>query len=241
MPNLPTFSPIELQLMTDCALQYHFWQQTKPPPVPPQEQAVRNTLQYLHAGGGPHRLNLPHTLRHLEAQLAALPPVDAPLITAGRQIVAAYHRQLREEWPKIIASNELLSLIISLPRAGICCEATIDRLDKEPDGGITAIILEPTTTAPEQPFTPEDNIEATMLHALVASAYPRKRPVRLVKRRLYHHHTQTLELTERIYRRNLEKMKRQVQAWLDGELLARPGTHCAGCPFQWNGCPVYQT
>lgn len=238
MAHLPTFTPAELASMVDCSLQYHFWRQSANHPPDPLNTVVLDTIQHLHAGGGPNRLNLPATLRFLASQLANSPSQDQNLITAARQMVATYHRRLRDEWPRIIAANELLTLNIALKRTPIRCEMVIDRVDKEDDGGISAIRLI-TDTEPMSDFLPEETIEATMWHALIAAAYPGKRPVRLVKRWLFHNQEERLQLTENAYRQNLEKIKNRANLYLEGEILARPGSHCEVCPFQYNGCPIY--
>ncbi len=230
----PVFSPNQIQRIADCSLLQHFWTQS-PPPENAVSRAILKTIRQLHAGGGPHRLNLPATLRILAQQL----PADLPAagITAARDIVARYHRQLRSEWAQIIASNEPLAMNLPLPHGVIRCETVIHRLDKTADGGITAIKLIPT----EKPAAPieSDSIEATMLHALTAAAYPHRRPVRVAFRWLRYDRTDTLELSENIYRRNLHRLKTRMQAWLDGEILARPGLHCETCPFKGAGCPLY--
>lgn len=231
----PSFTPTELALLVDCSLQYHFWRQTAASADNAPESAVLATIQRLHAAGGPLRKNLPATLR----DLAELTPVSNPHDQAvARQMIANYHRRLREEWPGVIAANEQLSLSISLPRGAFWCEAVIDRIDREADGGVTAIELI-TTTTPVEPFSAEDNIEATMRHALAAAAYPHKRPVRLGRKWLWYDQSQVLQLAEQEYRHNLQRVKERVTAWLGGEILARPGLHCQNCAFKYSGCPLY--
>lgn len=233
----PSFTPIELALLVDCSLQYHFWRQTALPLQITPASAVLETIQRLHAAGGPQRKNLPATLR----DLAELTPAGDPRDQAvARQMIANYHRRLREEWPGVIAANEQLSLSISLPRGTFLCETVIDRIDREADGGVTAIELI-TIAGPVEPFSAEDNIEATMRHALTAAAYPHKRPVRLSRKWLWHDQAQLLQLAEQEYRRNLQRVKERVIAWLGGEILARPGLHCQTCAFKYNGCPLYLT
>ncbi len=231
-----TFTPTELQQIVDCSLQYHFWRQSPLPQHDRQQEPVLQTLQYLHAAGGPRRVNLPATLRFLKDQLSP----NAESSTIMRQMIANYHRRLRNEWPQIIASNELLSLNIALARTTIRCESIIDRLDKEDDGGITAIKFV-TDHTPVTPPPSANNIEATMLHALTAAAYPHHRPVRVLYRWLYHDYDQSIQLNEKAYRQNLYRLKTRTQAWLDGEILARPGLHCNHCPFKHQGCPIHQT
>jgi RecB family exonuclease len=153
-------------------------------------------------------------------------------------MVANYHRRLKDEWAGVIASNEYMTLNIRLRGAAVKAEAVIDRLDKESDGGITAVkLIASPQAAPEDPLSTP--IELTIYHALVAAAYPQKRPVRIRYLRLYHNKEETVELTETQYRQNLEKMRARLQAWLGGEVLARPGPYCDLCPFQYRGCPIY--
>lgn len=234
MPNLPVFSPSQIQRIADCSLQQHFWAQS-PPETNPIGDAILNAIAQLHAAGGPHRLNLPGTLRILGKTLPPNTPKSS--ITLARNALARYHRQLRAEWAQLIASNEPLALNIPLPRGIIRCETTIHRLDKTEDGGITAIKLIPTAKPDVIPES--DSIEATVLHALTAAAYPHRRPVRISFRWLTHGRSVTLELTEGAYRHNLQRIKTRMQAWLDGEILARPGLHCDFCPFKFDGCPLY--
>ncbi len=234
MTALPIFSPSQIQRITDCSLLQHFWAQS-PPPTNETGNAVLETIRQLHASGGPHRVNLPATLRILEQQLPS--GIPAAAITAARNAVAHYHRRLRSEWVQIIASNEPLALNIPLSHGIIRSETVIHRLDKNDDGGITAIKLIPTGK-PGAPIE-TDSIEATVLHALTAAAYPHRRPVRVAFRWLECDRTDTLELSETAYRHNLQRLKTRMQAWLDGEILARPGLHCKTCPFKGSGCPLY--
>jgi hypothetical protein len=220
-----------------CTLQQHFWQQLPPQEEAMPEDAVLKTIQHLHARGGPQRLNLPATLRYVEGLLATT-TVNRQQLSAARQMVAAYHRRLRKEWTQVIASNELLTLNIRLRQGWIQIEAVVDRLDKGANDEINAINFI-THTGPVSDLAQSKSIEATMLHALTAAAYPHKRPVRVSYRWLQHNQEQTLQLTERQYRENLAQMKQRVEAWLDGEIMARPGLHCEECPFKHQGCPIY--
>ena len=54
----PVFSPNQIQRIADCSLLQHFWTQS-PPPENAVSRAILKTIRQLHAGGGPHRLNLP--------------------------------------------------------------------------------------------------------------------------------------------------------------------------------------
>ncbi len=228
------FSLNDIQRIAACSLQQYFWQQS-PPPSPPITDTILEAIRHLHASGGSARLSLPATLRYLEQHNP--PGISTAEIIAAREIIAKYHRQLRLEWAQIVASNEPLSLQLSLPNGAIRCETTVHRLDKNNDGGITAIKLIPLAK-PDVPLE-ADNIEVTALHALTAAAYPHRRPVRVAFRWLSADTTATLELTETVYRQNVQRLKMRLQAWLDGEILARPGLHCDTCPFKLNGCPLY--
>ena len=220
-----------------CTLQQHFWQQAPPQETAMPQEAILETIQRLHARGGPQRMNLPATLRYVEGLLATA-AVSRRQLNTARQVVAAYHRRLRKEWAQVIASNELLTLNIRLRQSWIQIEAVVDRLDKGADDEINAIIFI-ASAGPVSNLAQSKNIEATMLHALTAAAYPHKRPVRVSYRWLYHNQEQTLQLTERQYRENLAQMKERVEAWLGGEIMARPGLHCEECPFKHQGCPIY--
>jgi len=227
----------EINRITLCTLQQHFWQQSPPETKTVMDEAVLKTIQRLHAQGGPQRLNLPTTLRYVEGLLAGA-TVSRQQLNTARQVVAAYHRRLRKEWTQVIASNELLTLNIRLRQDWIQIEAVVDRLDKGADDEISAISFI-TRAGPVSDLAQNKNIEATMLHALTAAAYPHKRPVRVIYRWLQHNQEQVLQLTERQYRENLAQVKERVEAWLDGEIMARPGLHCEKCPFKDQGCPIY--
>ena len=244
MAQLPLYSPTDLNHITDCTLKYSFFEQVDPLLTDNVtedeylETVVLKTIQHLHASGGPFRLNLPATLRTLERAIREYEVENNSAYVAARQMVATYHRQLKAEWPNVIASNERMELTIRLPRNALQVEDVIDRVDKMPDGGITGVkfIL---STEPLPLQIPDSSIETTILHALIAAAYPGRRPVRLKYLFLFQNQTETIELTENQFRQNLAKMKSRVQAWLDGEILARPGPYCEACPFQYEGCPLF--
>jgi hypothetical protein len=148
---------------------------------------------------------------------------------------------LKDDWAKVIASQEEMQLSLRLRRSFIQVEGVVDRVDKEADGGITAVKLI-TSLAPLPEAMAEEgelSIEATMLHALAAATYPHRRPVRVKLLWLYHNQEQVIELTERQYRHNLGRMQGQLQAWLEGRIMARPGSYCHTCPFRTQGCPIY--
>ncbi|MEM7029262.1 MAG: PD-(D/E)XK nuclease family protein [Chloroflexota bacterium] len=256
MAQLPLYSPTDLNHITDCTLKYSFFQQLDAASHDAVgfdevlyidetsssnnllEMAVLKTIQHLHASGGPFRLNLPSALRALGQYFSELKVQGKGDYVLARQIVANYHRQLKTEWVNVIASNELMTLTIRLRYQTIQAEAIIDRVDKAADGGITGVkfILSPDRT-------PDDiglnTIETTILHALIAATYPNRRPVRLKYVQLDHPQTKNIELNEKEFRQNWAKMKARVQAWLDGEILARPGPYCDRCPFQYQGCPLF--
>ena len=240
MAQGPIFSPVELGMITDCTLQYHFWRQT---PAEPEAVAlaevVGETIAYLHAAGGPQRLNLPATLRDMTRFIPAIYQDNVPFQTAARQMTANYHRRLKTEWARVIASNEAVALNIRLGRGLLQVEGVVERVDKEEEGGITAVQFKPSPR-PIPTRNLETDIETTLWHALAAAAYPDKRPVRVKYLWLYHNREEGVELSEKQYRANLEKVKGRAQAWLGGEILARPGPYCAACPFKYRGCPVYQ-
>ena len=230
-------TPLEVNRITMCTLQQHFWQQLPPQEEAMSEEAALKTIQRLHAKGGPQRLNLPTTLRYVENLLAVV-KANRQQLNAARQAIAAYHRRLRNEWTQVIASNELLTMNIRVRQGWIQIEAVVDRLDKGAGDEINAINFI-THSGPVSDLSQNRAVEATMLHALVAAAYPHRRPVQVSYRWLYHNQEQRLQLTERQYRENLAQIKERVEAWLDGEILARPGLHCEECPFKHQGCPIY--
>ena len=239
-------SPTDLDIIAECTLKFSLLKQW----LPSQggdlaysdrasiEAVARETLDRLHAGGGPYRLNLPATLRVLDQLLPEAYRDDVALKRTLRQMVANYHRRLKRDWSGVIASNELMTLTIRLPRGAVRVEAAIDRVDREQDGGITTVkFVISADPIPEHSL--EEDIETTALHALGAAAYPHHRPVRVKYLWLHQNQEDIVELTEKQYRRNLEIMKARLQAWQEGEVMARPGSHCDECPFKYDGCPVY--
>ena len=234
------FSPADLAAITDCTLKFHFFRQTMATAFEesPLEAVVLQTINHLHASGGPHRLNLPATLRAMAQFVPESHARNVPLHATARQMVASYHRRLRGEWPHIIASQESMALAIRLSTGSIRVEAAIDRVDKAADGGVTAIQFVPWPS-PIPEIDLETDIETTILHALVAANYPEKRPVRITYLWLYHNQTLSVELTEKTFRQNIERMRRRVAAWQAGEIVAQPGPYCDQCPFQYQGCPVF--
>lgn len=223
-------TPTDVTALLLCPLHHHFLQQSPGRPEPDHaelERRIRRVLDKLHAAGGPARLPLDKYL----APVAHYP--------VARKIAETYYHRLRQEWRQVIAINEELSLRISLAGVPLALRGTVDRLDQTRDGGILAILFCTATT----PLPPPDQFRgspaATILHALVAAAYPLKRPVRLQQLWLYHNQDITIELSEDEYRANLSRLREPVQALARGEVNARPGLHCDTCPFKFNGCPVY--
>jgi hypothetical protein len=227
-------------MLYDCSLQLHFWRQVPDENLldDPLEVSVLQSIRRLHTAGGPHRLNLPATLRHLEDELAAFAPLEASTQLTARQMVALYHRRLRHEWPTVIASDERLTLTLKFRGQNVACQGVIDRVDQADDGGVTAVLFMLNPSEPPTPIPPTD-LHATLTHALLAAAYPHKRPVRLRYMWLYHNQSSLTQLSETQFRQNIDRLRPRVQAWLKGEVLARPGLHCEACPFQYNGCPIY--
>lgn len=252
--QLPLFSPTDLNTLSDCTLKFSFFQQVDAydaatysavtdneavDEIQAIQTLVLHTIQHLHASGGPFRLNLPATLRAMDQFLPQTEVNLKDIYVTARQILANYHRQLKAEWSQVIASNETMALTIRLRRAVVQVEENFDRVDKATDGGVTGLKF---IVAPEMfDVTRDAAIEATILHALIAATYPGRRPVRIAYRWLYQNKTTIIELTEKQFRQNLAKMKERVQAWQDGEILARPGPYCESCPFQFDGCPLFDS
>ena len=188
---------------------------------------VRDVIQHLHVTGGPARLSLQQCFERV------------PNEPAARQMVKHYYHRLEKDWPAMIAGNELMSLKISIGGVALALNATIDRLDKTRDGGILAIFFR----TGQGRITAGDDLRhdpaTTIYHALVASTYPLKRPVRIQELWLYPNKEVTVELSEEEYRQSLSKLRQPVQPLARGEVMARPGRHCDTCRFQHRGCPVY--
>jgi RecB family exonuclease len=223
-------TPTEVNVLLHCPLHYHFLQQNTPQPHGDEtgfDRRVRRTLDKLHAAGGPSRLPLAKYL----APVAHYP--------AAKQMAEQYFHRLRHDWKQVMATNEGLSLRISIAGVPLLLHGTVDRLDQTRDGGILAILF-CTETCPPPPIEQLRNNPAnTIFHALVAAAYPLKRPVRIQQLWLYPDQALTVELSEEEYRANLGQLREPVRALARGEINARPGLHCDTCPFKHNGCPVY--
>lgn len=224
-------TPDEGRVLVRCPLHYHFLQQKPVIEIDPAQAAldelVRETIQALHAAGGPARMSLETCLAKVAHEPAAEPMVER------------YYHYLERDWPNVMASNETMSLKIFIGGVSLLLEGTVDRLDKTRDGGILAILFR---TEPGPPPTAEDlrrDHAITIYHALVASTYPLKRPVRLQELWLQANENVTIELSEDEYRHNLGHLREPVYALARGEVMARPGLHCDTCPFKYHGCPVY--
>jgi hypothetical protein len=139
----------------------------------------------------------------------------------------------------MLAGNETMSLKIVLAGIPLLLTGTVDRLDRTSDGGILAVLFR--TEGGPAPEAAEllQNPAMTIYHALVAATYPLKRPVRIQELWLQPNQEVTIELSEDEYRDNLGRLREPVQALARGEVMARPGSYCDVCPFQYRGCPVY--
>jgi len=225
-------TPIDARALALCPLYYHFLQQkttlqTDADHVRLDDQ-VRETIRQLHAAGGPSRLSLEACLNRTGQR------------PQTRKMIENYYRRLEQDWPQMIAANELMQLKISIGGVSLLLRGTIDRLDKTNDGGILVILFR-TEAGPLPAADDLRNDHAmTIYHALVAATYPLKRPVRLQEMWLQPDQQVTIELSEDEYRQKLGDLREPVQALARGEVMARPGHHCDTCPFQYHGCPVYR-
>ncbi len=226
-------TPANVAALMECLLHYHFLQQSPNLPAPQSDSAdldsrVRKVLARLHAAGGPARLSL---AKYLE-------PVQH--YPTAKKMAENYYHRLRRDWPRVMATNEALSLKISLAGVPLQLNGVVDRLDQTNDGGILAILF---STGPEPPPTP-DQLRllpaSAVYHALVAAAYPLKRPVRLQQLWLHPNQEITVELSEDEYRANFSRLRDPVRALAQQKISARPGLHCETCQFKANGCPVYR-
>jgi hypothetical protein len=224
-------TPIEVRVLAQCPLHYHFMRQESNRQTDSDQdqldQKVRDTIQKLHATGGPSRLPLADCLRSTSQH----PQVQT--------MIKNYYRRLEKDWPQMIAGNELMQLKISLGGVQLMLRGTIDRLDKTSDGGILVILFrtkaDPLPTADDL----RNDHAITIYHALVAATYPLKRPVRIQEWWLLPNEQITIELSEDEYRQKLSDLREPVKSLARGEVMARPGHHCDTCSFQYHGCPVY--
>jgi hypothetical protein len=222
-------TPIEARILARCSLHYHFARQTTAGTDSEQaalDRVVRETIQQLHAAGGPARLPLERCLEK----------VAEP---AAHRMIEHYYHHLAHDWRRLIAGNEPLELRISLAGIPIILTGTVDRLDRTSDGGILAILFRtengPLPSAEEL----REDYAMTIYHALVAANYPHKRPVRLQELWLQLDQSVTIELSEEEYRANLSQLREPIQDLARSQVRARPGLHCDVCPFKHRGCPVY--
>lgn len=225
------FTPTEIRVLARCPLHYHFLQQKPSLPVDKAQMAldqrVRETIQQLHAAGGPARLSLEECLRQAGPQAKA------------RQMVERYYDHLRQDWPQMIAGNETMQLRISIGGVSLMLRGTADRLDKTSDDGILVILFRTEEGPLPHPVDLRRDHAMTIYHALVAATYPLKRPVRIQEWWLLLDENVTIELSEEEYRHNLSDLREPVQALARSEVTARPGLHCDHCTFKHQGCPVY--
>jgi hypothetical protein len=225
-------SPEDVRTLISCPLHYHFLQQKAalPPTLAAQQELARlvgEAIQALHAAGGPARLSLEECL---------WPVVLHP---AARQMVENYYHRLERDWARVLAVHETMTLKISITGISLLLEATVDRLDRTSDGGILAILLRTEDGDLPGPDDLRQDPALTIYHALVAAAYPLRRPVRIQELWLQLDQEVTIELDEEEYRSNLQRLREPVRALARGEVMARPGLHCDVCPFKYRGCPVY--
>jgi RecB family exonuclease len=226
-------TPEDVSILIRCPLHYHFAQQKLALASEEMlaEQALDRltceTIFQLHAAGGPNRMSLEDCLAKAE---------NHPL---ARQMIETYYRRLERDWPRVIAGNETMTLRIFISRVSLVLSGTVDRLDTTRDGGILAILIRTGPGPLPSPTDLRENPAMTIYHALVATTYPLKRPVRMQELWLRLNQEVTIELSEEEYRHNLSYLREPVQALARGEVRARPGLHCDVCPFKYQGCPVY--
>ncbi|GAB4461318.1 MAG: hypothetical protein Kow0031_40510 [Anaerolineae bacterium] len=222
-------TPEEVEILIQCPLHYHFRRQEAGPPddAAELEQLVRESAHDLHAQGGPGRVSLRRCLAPLQHHLAA------------QVLVERYYLGLRHDWASTIASNEALALTITIARVAIQLHTTVDRLNSTGDGGIVAVLIRTGAEAPADEARHRNSPRFTIYHALVASAYLHKRPVRIREMWLAAGRDITIELSEAEYRDNLSRLREPVLGLSRGQVRARPGLHCDSCPYKPAGCPVY--
>ena len=224
-------TPSEVRVLARCPLHYHFLQQKTSVQVDSTQATldnlVRETIQHLHAAGGPARLSLDDCL------------IEVANHSQARQIVKRYYQGLVQDWPQMIAGNESMQLRISIGGVSLLLQGTVDRLDKLTDGGILAILFRTENSDPPTTADLRRDHAITIYHALIAATYPLKRPVRIQEWWLLPDEHVTIELSEDEYRHNLSDLREPAQALARGEVMARPGLHCDTCPFKHHGCPVY--
>lgn len=139
----------------------------------------------------------------------------------------------------MLAVHETMALKISIAGISLLLETLVDRLDRTSDGGILAVLFRTEAGPLPSAEALRHDPALTIYHALVAAAYPLKRPVRIQELWLQLNQEVTIELSEEEYRDNLKRLRDPVRALARGEVMARPGLHCDVCPFKYRGCPVY--
>src|SRR5262245_4682097 len=112
-------TPEDVSVLISCPLHYHFLQQKAALPASAAAEAeldrlVKNSIQALHAAGGPARLSLEDCL---------WPVIFHP---AARQMVESYYGRLKRDWSRILAVQEAMTLKISLAGVFFVLEATVD-------------------------------------------------------------------------------------------------------------------
>ena len=227
-----SLTPEDVSVLINCSLHYHFLQQKLALPADLTSQTimderVRKVIHRLHAAGGPARISLDECLKGVRRNPAI------------QKMITHYYQRLEQDWPRVIAGNETMTLRISIAGVSLILRATVDRLDRTRDGGILAILFRAQQTPPSTADELRHDPAMTIYHALVASTYPLKRPVRIQELWLYHNEEVTIELSEDEYRHNLGRLREPVQGLARSEVMARPGLYCDVCPFKHAGCPVY--
>lgn len=222
-------TPDEVEILIQCPLHFHFCRQESEStdPAAELERLVRDSIHHLHAQGGPGRVSLRRCLAPIQHHRAA------------QKLVERYYLRLRQDWASMIASNESLALKITIAGVPLQLDATVDRLNTTPDGGIVATLIRTQAAPPPDDSQHRSSPKFTVYHALVATAYPLKRPVRIQELWLQPNREITIELSEAEYRQNLGRLREPVQGLARGQVRARPGLHCDHCPYKHAGCPVY--
>jgi hypothetical protein len=112
---LISLTPNEARVLARCSLHYYFLQRTSVQIEPTQaalDKLVRETIQDLHAAGGPARLSLEQCLAKV---------VEQPL---ARPMIERYYHRLVQDWPQMIAGNETLELKISIGGVAVVFSGT---------------------------------------------------------------------------------------------------------------------
>ena len=228
--QLIELTPEDIEILIQCPLHYHFYRQdadTLSSPNRQLERLVRESIHNLHAQGGPSRVSLRRCLAPIQHHRKA------------QKMVEQYYLRLRQDWASIMAGNEALDLKITIGGVPLLLHGTVDRLNKTSDGGILAVLIRTQKPASPEQSRRRNSPALTIYHALVAAAYPLKRPVRIQELWLHNNQETTIELSEAEYRHNLGRLREPAQDLARGQVRARPGLHCDHCPYKHHGCPVY--